>query len=573
MQLFDILEAYNQEDWTQKLLLQDSDAGPTPAEYYARIINGMLRNFEHRESVMTLKDCVSELEGLGLLDDDIRHLLDPYETATMAWLNKQLTKYPSYQNRIVRQAVLLASLGIRWPSLTAFFLNNKKTVIKQFLQQAELAIKCGDTEKHIVYEDIVLLQEIGVNWPEWEVLKKHLVDSLDKEQQLSESAEGRKMLLDILKKELNSSVYYLINHVNRFGMHLQDWPEIKSWIDDYKTQIITDLLKNISDGIYGASIAETFIKKLFDIGVNWPELTIINNAAVRELQQKEDLKENTAVDSIKVRNIIKKFRTQQSYPNTMVTTLISELRQAHVAESDIKLILISELPYISNLLQKVTDTRWGARTILYTILHLKNVIADRPEIDHLIEQCYPFIQKSIQYYLDYGLYIEIIQLLEAVKNLFPSSYQKIRNMIKTHVLDKLKELLSTDQFYSKQLDALLDLSDSIGIKINFADKYINNIVSNLAADLNDNQTYGRNPLRVDNLSQIITKLLKSHDEQLKTQLIDVINKHKKQLMREILGNIDTFGDVSSNLKSLITVLNTTVNWPELTIIKQHFGIQ
>lgn len=101
----------------------------------------------------------------------------------------------------------------------------------------------------------------------------------------------RSTVIDVLGRDLVGprGIYYVMYHMEQFGLDLADWPEVRQWFDERKNLMMRDLLKNLASTEEGASSAASFtLKRMRSIGLDWPELDTIE----RSMRASGDLDED-----------------------------------------------------------------------------------------------------------------------------------------------------------------------------------------------------------------------------------------------------------------------------------------
>lgn len=121
-----------------------------------------------------------------------------------------------------------------------------------------------------------------------------------------EMKDARQMVLGILDQVNKGSrgIYYVMYKMDYFNLHLKDWPEVREWLDGKKDQLIRDLLANLKEGRDGQSTADFTLTRMRKIGLDWPELNIIERSLHAD---RPDLKNKEVDEAEKVQTTTDKI--------------------------------------------------------------------------------------------------------------------------------------------------------------------------------------------------------------------------------------------------------------------------
>ena len=175
---------------------------------------------------------------------------------------------------------LLGYIKQVYPEITAAVDHNKTAIIRALLTL--FREEHYDQANHYIW----LLRDLGVKWPELETIRRSLSEGDD-----SASAalrdEARDTVIGIFARDLQKNgsrgIYYVMYHMDDWGLKLKDWPEVAEMIDDHKRAIVKELLKTVNgdfndDQQVNRESARFTIDRMKRIGVEWPELDVIEKS-------------------------------------------------------------------------------------------------------------------------------------------------------------------------------------------------------------------------------------------------------------------------------------------------------
>ena len=254
---------------------EDDDGGPivsmsSPDE---QIVDRMYR-WMRAGSWMALQDGISKLEERRMPDHMIEGLLSQQADSIARWLDSWI-KEGSHNNRMIEQAWKLLEMGARWPSLVQLFNKHKDLIVRDMLTQMKTAdsMDLEDLEGHLRQ-----LYELGMTWPEMDVISRSVNAELDRIYNIDESGDmlgyriSKGDLIDGMQDSLRAGVNGA--WANNYA-HMRPWskehtvkkltgikPDIVAWVNKYLSS------EKDSDWRYGKQA----VLDLDDLGVDWPEL-------------------------------------------------------------------------------------------------------------------------------------------------------------------------------------------------------------------------------------------------------------------------------------------------------------
>ena len=257
---------------------EDDDGGPivsmsSPDE---QIVDRMYR-WMRAGSWMALQDGISKLEERRMPDHMIEGLLSQQADSIARWLDSWI-KEGSHNNRMIEQAWKLLEMGARWPSLVQLFNKHKALIVRDMLTQIKSAdsMDLEDLEGHLRQ-----LYELGMTWPEMDVISRSVNAELDRIYNIDES--GDMLGYRISKGDLVYGMQDALRagHNGAWGnnyAHMMPWnrdhkvkqltrikPDIVAWINRYLSS------DKISDYRYGKQA----VLDLDHLDVDWPQLWVV----------------------------------------------------------------------------------------------------------------------------------------------------------------------------------------------------------------------------------------------------------------------------------------------------------
>ena len=184
---------------------------------------------------------------------------------------------------------IMGYINHAYPEVTAVYDKHKTEVMRYMLGELREQDR-EDTVRWMIRE----LRDCGVDWPEFKVITRSLLESADPEEHERLRSEGRKIVLDIFARDLTKNgdrgIYYVMYHMDDWGLKIKDWPEVAEMIDAHKRVIVTELLKTVkgdfdNDQHDNRDSALFTIDRMKRIGVEWPELAVIEKSIKADQSQ------------------------------------------------------------------------------------------------------------------------------------------------------------------------------------------------------------------------------------------------------------------------------------------------
>ena len=218
----------------------------------------------------------------------IRFIKNPCENAQLLALEKDVSTVTYFLDSMTSAAQDLAiSKGIPFYALGEKLypdvMNKHKskvvssllTIVKQFIKD-NVDTSMGLSRVNTL---VARLRNIGIDWPELTLISnriKSIVDEGEGEEvmgifgHVSDIDGGREMLMDILRKDMDKSngIFYVLYHMNEWGLTIKKLPDAKQLFDDEKSTI----MKRLDDAPDEQSIDWQTAERLIKIGLDWPEL-------------------------------------------------------------------------------------------------------------------------------------------------------------------------------------------------------------------------------------------------------------------------------------------------------------
>ena len=207
---------------------------------------------------------------------EVQAIFEPLAPLFAKMINADPMGTLNYMNRI------MVYVDHAYPEMIAAYDHHKTAIMQQLLKE----VRSGEHQDW-VRTQIQQLRNCGVDWKELNVITRSLLESQDTTQSELLGTEGRERVLDIFRHKLadggKRGIYYVMYHMDDWGLNISDWPELAEMIGDHKREIVTELLKTVK-GDFGNNTAENrtsarfTIDRLRKIGVDWPELAAIEKS-------------------------------------------------------------------------------------------------------------------------------------------------------------------------------------------------------------------------------------------------------------------------------------------------------
>ena len=182
----------------------------------------------------------------------------------------------------------LHKAGLNWDWVTNTLDANKADFIKMMLE----LIKAGNYNdaKEIVDDAIAS----PINWPEIQIIKRS-INTLSTKRAIAENAkdnltqEQRDMLVQIVTDSIKKkNIIIGLYDISQWGITVKMLPELADILNEYKTKLISTMLKNIKQGVEGLHSVEQTLSRLEGTGIQWPELAVIRKSLNTEFRREYD---------------------------------------------------------------------------------------------------------------------------------------------------------------------------------------------------------------------------------------------------------------------------------------------
>ena len=217
---------------------------------------------------------------------EVQAIFEPLAPLFAKMINADPMGTLNYMNRI------MVYVDHAYPEMIAAYDHHKTAIMQQLLKE----VRSGEHQDW-VRTQIQQLRNCGVDWKELNVITRSLLESQDTTQSELLGTEGREMVLDIFRHKLadggKRGIYYVMYHMDDWGLNISDWPELAEMIEDHKREIVRELLR-IVNGDFGGDPRENrhgarfTIDRLRRIGMDWPELAVISRSMDADDQLKEE---------------------------------------------------------------------------------------------------------------------------------------------------------------------------------------------------------------------------------------------------------------------------------------------
>jgi hypothetical protein len=402
-----------------------------------------------------------------------------------------------------------------------------------------------------------------------------------------------------------------IAHINRrVGVV---WPELDSLLEKYKTGIIKTCLKQAKmANSYSIEDLEGLLEQLNDIGVDWPELTIIKKSLSTGINESREVTAADLGDATDQRlrtaarlatQLVNKMRMGYTFA---ITNSFGDLRSYGVDDAEtVRTVFNAVKPevieYITYLLSRVLDSTLPEGLVietlnsaLHSILLVKQTGATVTELNDIIVSKKADIVRVILVALKNGdpivVTFNILSILESLGELgcnwpeieiIHKSLKQSRKRLRENDLDPIFKQIDAEQSKLTIIQQLgLANLRSLLRRGKLANGSMHAFMVHLNyLKLNDAQKATVYPQLDQDFAAFITRRIKKKEMRIVLNVfgglvlngidcpavIAVINKHKPAVMKELLDGIRTHYDQVSKLVTEI-VDKQILDWPELDII-------
>lgn len=213
---------------------------------------------------------------------DIQDAFKPLSADLAAWFKRiaEDNKSPGFAVKEMHRIV--SHTDAIWPEMKAAIDDCKDQILPMILK----LIRDGHDEQAKHY--VRMLKDMEVTWRELNVITGSLLESDDPEQMRN---EGREMVIKIMKDKATESdrgIIYVLYHLDDWGLHLSEWPEISEMIDERKHYLMREILGALTkptEMTHATEYAAFMVNRLKKIGVIWPELDVIEKSVGKNLKE------------------------------------------------------------------------------------------------------------------------------------------------------------------------------------------------------------------------------------------------------------------------------------------------
>lgn len=257
------------------------------ANFAANFAHGME---EFSTDLSDLGDLIYGFEGHGVRERDIDNLIKDNLPALIAWFEENVDSNSPDSIADFLHCLDQAGAIDDVRMIIDNHLEHRKDEIVTWILTSIRQMK-PETGASRIFSHIF-------RWPELDIINRSIDadysrsirESEDENAKLKE--EGRQLIIDLLRKQATGSkrgIHYAMYHIDDWGLHLKDWPELRKMIDEQKHQIIYDMLKSFKDATeidLAEESARFAIARMKKIGVDWPELDMIDRSVRKKTDQK-----------------------------------------------------------------------------------------------------------------------------------------------------------------------------------------------------------------------------------------------------------------------------------------------
>lgn len=219
--------------------------------------------------------------------EDIQDAFKPLSSDLAQWFKRIAKDNNSPGFAIKEMHRIVTYTDMIWPEMKAAIDECKDQILPMILKLIR------DKHEEEAGRYVKILRDLEITWPELRIISGSLLESTDVDDQ---KAQGRQMIIDILRKKANDSsrgIFYMMYHLDDWGLNLKDWPEIRSIIDDRKEFLMREILKGLTvptDMDNAIDYAGFMAKRMKKIGVTWPELDVIERSVSKDrIEETDDL--------------------------------------------------------------------------------------------------------------------------------------------------------------------------------------------------------------------------------------------------------------------------------------------
>jgi hypothetical protein len=187
-----------------------------------------------------------------------------------------------------------------YPEVTAVYDKHKTEIMRYLLGEMREPDR-EDTVRWMIHE----LRNCGVDWPELEIVTRSLLESAVRHFSKREvHPEGYDQIVNVFRRKLEDGgsrgIFFVMFWAEQWGIDMREWPELDEMVQDHKDLIVKDLLTGIMErGAEGWSYAADMLDRLRNIGIDWPEMAVIQ----RSLDAERKINESRLSDASEAEKI------------------------------------------------------------------------------------------------------------------------------------------------------------------------------------------------------------------------------------------------------------------------------
>lgn len=488
-------------------------------------------------------------EGIGPRAQN--QIIEPYGKEISDYWDEMLSNNPR-NPKVIEQGLKLLSIGIRWPELRAALEKNKGSILWYILSRVKDSVEQNTYVGRLVAKTVIeSLRDIGVNWPEFNSILK----SIDTPKRVAENDEASDISNEVyymLQRSVERmDIWYVLSRMIEWKLNFKKIPQARELFDTRKDFIVKELLRGVKTGETGYSNRR--ISSLHHIGVDWPELDIIQKSILADREKRasiaeEDDEPGSQEDFIK-HSVSKLFKNNNpgAALNIIYAHYKSDPRNIEWLRKNITPVLLKHynkkklLQWVANSVDAVTMPRIVSARNLLTHLGV-----ELPDIKTIIDDNKDHIMKRLlQLVRNYQSADPVIKDIQHLREL-GITWSELDVIEKSHLSDKTIEPLDEERSLSEIYE--LYMLDAIKRK------------DSTAAVDNFNNLFSR-------FNSVLTAIYSVRKLPLENQkwFFELI---KKDIIVDLLDSIksDHYGDID-DVKTIIRMLKKAkIYWPELDII-------
>ena len=146
----------------------------------------------------------------------------------------------------------------------------KHSLIKGLL--AEFKELGGDDEDGMIGDAISGLKEMGVDWPELDIIQRSLTATSSIDLEEDEASDKPSWHMDIADALTQGNIYKALNIIRMHELEIEEYPMLDPLLDSFKWVFIRHLDRSLKDEFDGFDETVRLLKQIRKVGVKWPEM-------------------------------------------------------------------------------------------------------------------------------------------------------------------------------------------------------------------------------------------------------------------------------------------------------------